>query len=397
MEAPLLQHTFSAFAALMLLTGCATAPPEETAESRTPSFAYSVVDPEGEGRIVIGDVDQDGRNDLVVHTWSTNRGVDSDGSVTWYRYPDWERFIIKDGDHIFGDGVEVVDLDGDSDLDVVTAKGNDSSAQVWWFENPGGAATGGWTEFEIAEVEVGSEVKDLYVADIDHDGKVDVAVRTKHFFTLYFQEEPRKWTERKIENQEREGMKMADLDGDGDYDAIMNGYWLECPAKPREEEWAKHVIDEQWFTDVTGGWQDFSVRIATADYDGDGKLDVAFSHSEKTGYNVTWYSSGDPKGGQAAWQKHEIDVVDYCHTLRAADMDNDGDVDLVAAVLKRSETPEIVIFLNENNGANWTRFKVADNSAYKARVGDIDDDGDQDIVTSVSWEDPPIMLWRNER
>jgi hypothetical protein len=89
-------------------------------------------------------------------------------------------------------------------------------------------------------------------------------------------------------------------------------------------------------------------------------------------------------------------VVDYCHTLRAADMDNDGDADLVAAVLKRSETPEIVIFFNQNSGESWTRFKVADKSAYKARVGDIDDDGDQDIVTSLSWEDPPIMLWRNE-
>jgi len=76
------------FFALMLVAGCAQAPPEDDTEGRTPNFVYSVVDPAGEGRIVIGDVDQDGKNDLVVHTWSTNRGVDSDGSVTWYRFPD---------------------------------------------------------------------------------------------------------------------------------------------------------------------------------------------------------------------------------------------------------------------------------------------------------------------
>ena len=200
--------------------------------------------------------------------------MDSDGSVSWYRYPDWTRFIIKDGDHIFGDGIELVDLDSDGDLDVVTAKGNDNSAQVWWFRNPGGAATEGWTESRVAEVEVGSEVKDLYVADVDHDGKPDVAVRTKHFFALYFQEEPEKWTERKIENREREGMKLADIDEDGDYDAIMNGYWFECPADPRKDEWPIHVIDEQWFTDVTGGWQDHSVRIAIGDFDADASPDV---------------------------------------------------------------------------------------------------------------------------
>ena len=54
-----------------------------------------------------------------------------------------------------------------------------------------------------------------------------------------------------------------------------------------------------------------------------------------------------------------------------------------------------MVFLNSVEGEKWTRFKVADKSAYKARVGDIDNDLDLDIVTSASWEDPPIMLWRN--
>jgi len=384
-------------AAGLTVASCTRAPeptpsPEETAPL---SFDYSVVDPDGDGRLAIGDIDGDGHNDLVLHTWSTDRGKDSDGSVTWYRYPDWTRSIIKDGDHIFGDGIVTVDLDGDGDLDVVTAKGNDDSAQVWWFENPGAPATGVWRESKVAEVETESEVKDLYVADIDHDQRPDVAVRTKHYFALYFQEEPQTWTERKIENREREGMTLADLDEDGDYDAIMNGYWLECPTDPRKDEWMTHVIDEQWFTDVTGGWQDHSVRIAIGDFDVDTLPDVAFSHSEKPGFNVTWYSSDDPKAGPESWRKHEIGVVDYCHTLRAADMDGDGDDDIVAGALKRAETPEIVVFLNSVEGEKWTRFRVAAKSAYKARVGDIDDDRDMDIVTSASWEDPPVMLWRN--
>ena len=346
--------------------------------------------------MAIGDMDGDGKNDLVLHTWSTNRGVDSDGSVSWYRYPEWTRFTIKDNDHIFGDGIMLSDVDSDGDLDVVTAKGNDSSSQVWWFRNPGGAATEGWTESLVAEVETGSEVKDLYVKDIDHDGKPDIAVRTKHFFALYFQEEPERWTERKIDNREREGMTLADIDEDGDHDAIMNGYWLECPADPRTDEWTSHVIDDQWFTDVTGGWQDHSVRIAIGDFDADASPDVAFSHSEKPGYQVTWYSSDDPKAGPESWRKHEIGFVDYCHTLVAGDLDGDGDDDLLAATLKRTETPEIVVFLNSVEGQEWTRFKVADKSAYKARLGDIDGDLDLDIVTSSSWEDPPIMLWRNK-
>ncbi len=383
--------------AIILLVGavsCGSAP-EEVAEP-TLAFEYSEVDPGAAGRIAIGDIDADGHNDIVLHTWSTNRGKDSDGTVTWYRYPDWTRSVIKGDDHIFGDGVVAVDLDGDKDLDVVTAKGNDASAQVWWFENPGGAAREGWKEFQIAEVETGSEVKDVYVHDMDHDGKQDVVVRTKHFFTVYFQEEPRKWTERKMDNAEREGMTLGDLDGDGDYDAVMNGYWRENPADPRTGDWARHDIDEQWFNDVTGGWQDHSVRTAVADFNGDGKKDVAYSHSEKTGYAVTWYESGNPKGGQEAWTKHPIEVVDYCHTLAGGDVDNDGDLDLLTATLKRKETPQVLLFLNDGKGVSWERMEVAAKSAYKARLSDIDDDGDLDILTSASWEDPPIMLWRNQ-
>ena len=126
------------------------------------------------------------------------------------------------------------------------------------------------------------------------------------------------------------------------------------------------------------------MRIAIGDFDADASPDVAFSHAEKPGFQVTWYSSDDPKAGPESWRKHEIGIVDYCHTLQGADMDGDGDDDIVAATLKRAENPEIVVFLNSVEGEKWTRFRVANKSAYKARVGDIDDDRDMDIVTSTS-------------
>ena len=88
--------------------------------------------------------------------------------------------------------------------------------------------------------------------------------------------------------------------------------------------------------------------------------------------------------------------MDYCRTLKAADMDGDGDEDIVAATLKRAASPRIVIFVNSVEGQEWTPFEVAHESGYQAEVGDIDADRDMDIVTSSSWEDPPVMIWRNQ-
>ncbi len=358
-------------------------------------FERVVIDKNIGGRTAIGDIDGDGFNDIVVHTWSSGRGKQNDGKIGWYKYPNWKRYSIVDSGHIFGDGVLAVDLDLDGDNDVVTAKGSDNEASVFWYENPGGKATSGWTEHKVATVERASEVKDVEVHDMDHDGKPDVVVRTKHKFAVYFQESPDSWVEVKADNAEREGMIVGDVDGDGDHDAVMNGFWLENPEHPRTGNWKRHNIDPTWYKDVTGGWQDHSVMADIKDLNNDGKHDVILSHSEKTGFPIAWYESDNPKGGPGAWKKHEVGVVDYCHTLRGGDIDLDGDIDIVAATLIRTSDPGIYVFYNEGEGSAWRKQRVASASAYKSKTGDIDNDGDMDIVTARSWDRPPLQLWRN--
>jgi len=151
-------------------------------------FEYGVIDPNAMGRTAIGDIDGDGYNDVVVHTWGANRGQVSDGRLVWYRYPGWTKLVIRQDVNYFGDGIVIADLDGDGDGDVVTSRGNDKSAQVWWYENLGDSTTSSWTEHNIGTVETNSEVKDIEVHDMDHDGKLDIVVRTKHKVAIYFQD-----------------------------------------------------------------------------------------------------------------------------------------------------------------------------------------------------------------
>ena len=76
-------------------------------------------------------------------------------------------------------------------------------------------------------------------------------------------------------------------------------------------------------------------------------------------------------------------------------MDLDGDMDIVAATLIRTQSPEICVFINKGKGLAWQKLLVAETSAYKAKTGDVDNDGDIDIVTARSWDTGPLQLWRN--
>ena len=63
--------------------------PKNPAARQTSGFAYSVIDASGTGRVAIGDIDDDGKNDIAVHTWK--------GDISWYKYPKWERHLIATG------------------------------------------------------------------------------------------------------------------------------------------------------------------------------------------------------------------------------------------------------------------------------------------------------------
>jgi hypothetical protein len=358
-------------------------------------FESIVIDVQGKGRTTIGDMNMDGQNDIVVHTWGTDRGKVSDGVLAAYLYPDWKKLEIKTETNYFGDAVVISDINRDGLNDIITCRGNDLSAGVWWYENPG-ESSAVWNERQVAVVEEESETKDVEVHDMDGDGLQDVVVRTKHFTVIYFQSPDSEWQENRMETVQREGMTIGDVDNDGDYDIVLNGFWLENPEQPRDSEWKRFDIDQKWFTDSTGGWQDFSVQAVVTDMDGDGLNDVVFSHSEKPDYPVTWYGSDDPKSGADSWDKHEVDVVHYCHTLHTADFDMDGDMDIVAGTLSRLEETELVLFLNLDESATaWARILIDSFPVYKACVGDIDNDGDMDITSSYNWETPPLKLWRN--
>ena len=117
--------------------------------------------------------------------------------------------------------VYVADMDGDGDLDVVSASYIDDT--VAWYENDG-AANPSWTAADIATSADGAS--SVYVADMDGDGDLDIVSSSQNDDTIAWYEndgaaDP-SWTAADIATSadSARSVYVADMDGDGDMDIV---------------------------------------------------------------------------------------------------------------------------------------------------------------------------------
>jgi len=302
---------------------------------RTP-FSHRILDPEG-GQTQIGDINGDGKNDIVVR---------HQRYLAWFPYPGYQRQMIQYG-NFSGDRFSLVDLDQDGDIDLVSGKGQgDTNYQICWYENPRqtGKMTSSWREHVIGPQ--GQYIKDLMSEDINRDGQLDIIGRS-HGYTHIFFRQTDGWKPRRINHPFKEGMALADLDRDGDIDVVLNGFWLETPTNPKHGEFKQHTIADKWFTQKSGTWQDNCASVAVGDINGDGLLDVLLSHSEKVGWPVAWYTVNSPAQTKTGpWREHVIaNVFDWCETLQVGDINGEGHLDVMAAKFERDHKNSLSVLI----------------------------------------------------
>jgi hypothetical protein len=370
-----------------LLLGWAAGTPAAAQDIPFSHEVIAAVPPNGPDTKTVGDIDGDGFPDVIVAS-STFEGM------YWYRYPDWTRFTIRPTGGWTTD-MQAGDVDGDGDLDIIAPY---YGGGLHWYRNPrpGGDPTSGpWEEILIGGV--GGSYHDVEVGDLNGDGKLDVVTRAHggHDTHVWIQQTPTTWAPGTAASESGEGIALGDIDGDGDLDIAQNGLWLENPRPSGNilAAWPQHPIAPEWYGVYVG--------VLIADVNGDGRQDVVLAPSESEDGKFAWYEAAKPKTGP--WIEHVIDPsVSYFHTFKAADMDGDGDLDLVTAEMHQSADPdEVSVYRNQGGGLAWTQQVIGTAGSHNLRIADIDADGDVDVV-GVNWHESAadgaaVNLWRNLR
>lgn len=322
-----------------------------------------------------GDLDGDGFVDLV----AASAG---DGGLYWYRYPAWTKHRIASGSYTTD--LAVADMDGDGSQDVIAPR--DGSLTI--FRNPGperAAVDDAWETVTVGE----EGAHDVQVIDLDGDGRLDLVTRYQSGFGhqlgnaihLWVQTKPLVFAHRSFPCPHGEGLALADVSGNGRPDVIIGGRWYENPGDVLEGEWREHrYIDDAAFD---ANWTDGDVAIAAGDLTGNGQIEIALSPAEGEG-RLSWFERA-PELSEL-WQEHVLESqLDHAHALEMGDMDGNGRLDLVGAKMHQATAPqEVFIWRNMGGDAPWKRHTVATTGSHNIRLIDVGNTGRLDIY-GANW------------
>ncbi len=353
----------------------------------------SIVDP---WLKTIGDVDGDGRTDIIIG------GASSGGLVAFLnRFPSWERQSV-DASRKFSTDGEVGDLDADgrNDIVVITLDPNTVTSYC--------RTDSGWTP----QVLVSQTLHDLELGDFDGDGRTDIVGRNQrewpagddtgnrlHFLWQKREGQVTKWERSALDCPAGEGLLTTDLDRDGDRDVVINGRWYENLGR---RLWATHAFARE------EDWSHPNTFIASADFNDDGRLDIVLSPSELKGsrYRIVWFEA-PTDARQDGWRAHTVvpDVETVCHFVGTADFDADGHADIAYAQMPQGADPDYVrVMLNRGRKSEagwvdvWQPMTLSEAGSHSMRILDADGDGLPDLL-GANWNaegrDENVKLWLN--
>ena len=364
----------------------------------------------GTGGTALADFDNDGDLDAALSRRETLEAY-------WFERKNdstWVRHTMGSSQYLARAlGATAIDINRDGLADVVINN--------VWFNNPGNLVKNPDAEWQVNEYDGGGH--DVVAADIDGDGHSDLISYHGSDVSWFDCSKNMKKTTIGAGEKNHGGISpkgIGDLNGDSYPDVVIPGFWFENPGTG-VGTWTRHQWPHEPIPHATYGT---SIRVWIVDLNNDGENDIVYSDCDTGHSHVYW---AENTGNGSGWRIHKLPDpptppgsvagTGSFHSLGVADFDGDGDLDIFAGEQEDStmtgrdpllsmKPPGLkergVIWINSGSSTpSFTTFLIhVDNPGWHdAVLGDVDGDGDTDIVSKVWNKDGKNYhadYWRND-
>ncbi len=305
----------------------------------------------------------------------------------WYEAPNWKKHFVRElqeQSEYYNDFANLpMDVDGDGWVDIVNAAWFNKT--LFWIRNPGKAKG----KFEVIEIDKPGNMETALAVDIDGDGQTDVLPNISGSAAWYeYASDPSaqhgvKWVKHNLPKQVAgHGIGAGDINGDGRCDVVGPNGWLEQTANP-QDTW-------KWHGDFQLGAT--SIPILVHDVDGDRDRDIVWGMAHNYGiFWLEQIEKSDGSRGWQRHEIDKD--WSQPHFMLFVNLDADPQEELLTGKRYRAHNghdpggndPLCVYYFDfDRNTKTWTRRLIHEGGkvgfGINTACADLDADGDLDIV-----------------
>jgi hypothetical protein len=189
-------------------------------------------------------------------------------------------------------------------------------------------------------------------------------------------------------------LRSGDFDGDGDVDFVCSAIGPSQIILYRNLGGGNFGAGEAWDVPRVGEERPAVANLAVADIDADGDLDIVGSGLLLMSPAVTVIWKNDGFGGFAVRETRPANMEGYAWSVQAGDLDGDGDSDVLAGSALPGRLTIAEVDAQQGGAYVNVTTKFGGSFLRDIAVADIDQDGDLDVV-AIDIQTARVMIYHN--